>query len=135
MRHWAGGRKARRRPRHGRYAAGGSCGLQPYAPDRRPAAGAGQPVLAVSDRARAMTFLYKANETRGLVFARHFAQRAPELPFRLWPDIGDPAEVRYLAAWVPPENIAANFRNLELAFSIGAGVDQFDVSQLPPHVS
>jgi glyoxylate/hydroxypyruvate reductase A len=81
-----------------------------------------------------MTFLYKANETRGLVWARHFAERAPELPFRLWPDIGDPAEVRYLAAWVPPENIAANFRNLELVFSIGAGVDQFDVSQLPPHV-
>jgi glyoxylate/hydroxypyruvate reductase A len=81
-----------------------------------------------------MTFLYKANATRGIEWARFFAARAPELPFRLWPDIGDPTQVRYLAVWMPPENIAATFRNLELVFSVGAGVDQFDFSQLPPHV-
>jgi glyoxylate/hydroxypyruvate reductase A len=86
------------------------------------------------DQGRDMAFLYKANATRGLEWASLFAARAPELPFRLWPDIGDPAEVRYLAAWMPPENIAANFHNLELVFSIGAGVDQFDFSQLPPHI-
>lgn len=81
-----------------------------------------------------MTFLYKANATRGQEWARCFAARAPELPFRLWPDVGDPARVRYLAAWMPPENIAATFPNLELVFSVGAGVDQFDVSRLPPHI-
>jgi glyoxylate/hydroxypyruvate reductase len=81
-----------------------------------------------------MTFLYKANAVRGQEWARFFAARAPDLPFRLWPDIGDPAQVRYLAAWTPPENIAATFRNIELVFSVGAGVDQFDFSQLPPHV-
>jgi glyoxylate/hydroxypyruvate reductase A len=81
-----------------------------------------------------MTFLYKANATRGQEWARFFAARAPELPFRLWPDVGDPARVRYQAAWMPPENIAATFPNLELVFSVGAGVDQFDVSRLPPHI-
>jgi glyoxylate/hydroxypyruvate reductase len=81
-----------------------------------------------------MTFLYKANATRGTEWARCFAARAPDLPFRLWPDVGDPADVRYLAAWMPPDNIAATFPNLELVFSVGAGVDQFDVSQLPPHI-
>lgn len=81
-----------------------------------------------------MTFLYKANPTRGLQWARHFAERAPELPFRMWPDIGDPKEVRYLGVWVPPENIAATFPNVELVFSVGAGVDQFDFAQLPPNV-
>ncbi|MET3843473.1 glyoxylate/hydroxypyruvate reductase A [Bradyrhizobium sp. OAE829] len=81
-----------------------------------------------------MTFLYKANAIRGVEWARFFAERAPELPFRLWPDVGDPAEVRYLAVWSPPENIAATFPNLELIFSVGAGVDQFDFSQIPPHV-
>jgi glyoxylate/hydroxypyruvate reductase len=81
-----------------------------------------------------MTFLYKANNARGVEWARFFAARAPDLPFRLWPDVGDPAQVRYLAAWMPPENIAAAFPNLELVFSVGAGVDQFDFSQLPPHV-
>ncbi len=81
-----------------------------------------------------MTFLYKANAVRGTEWARLFAERAPELPFRLWPDVGDPSDVRYLAAWVPPENIATTFPNLELLFSIGAGVDQFDFSQLPSHI-
>src|SRR5258708_3431787 len=92
------------------------------------------PCSRVSDQGRAMTFLYKANATRGLEWARRFAARAPDLPFRLWPDIGDPAQVRYLAVWAPPENIAATFRNLEIVFSVGAGVDQFDFSQLPAHV-
>jgi glyoxylate/hydroxypyruvate reductase A len=81
-----------------------------------------------------MTFLYKANAVRGAQWARAFAERAPDLPFRVWPDVGNPAQVRYLAAWMPPENIAATFPNLELVFSVGAGVDQFDVSQLPPGI-
>ena len=81
-----------------------------------------------------MTVLYKANMVRGAEWARFFAERAPHLPFRLWPDIGDPADVRYLVAWVPPDDIAATFPNLELVFSVGAGVDQFDASKLPPHI-
>ena len=81
-----------------------------------------------------MTVLYKANMVRGAEWARFFAERAPHLPFRLWPDIRDPAEVRYLVAWVPPDDIAATFPNLELVFSVGAGVDQFDATKLPPHI-
>lgn len=81
-----------------------------------------------------MTVLYKANMVRGAEWARFFAERAPDLPFRLWPDIGDPADVRYLVAWVPPDDIATTFPNLELVFSVGAGVDQFDASRLPAHI-
>ncbi|MCK1655884.1 glyoxylate/hydroxypyruvate reductase A [Bradyrhizobium sp. 149] len=80
-----------------------------------------------------MTILYKANMARGAEWAGFFAERAPDMPFRLWPDIGDPADVRYLVAWVPPDDIAT-FPNLELVFSVGAGVDQFDASKLPPHI-
>jgi glyoxylate/hydroxypyruvate reductase A len=39
--------------------------------------------------------------------------------------------VRYLAAWQPPERIAQAFPNLEILFSTGAGVDQFDLAALP----
>ncbi|MET4256663.1 glyoxylate/hydroxypyruvate reductase A [Bradyrhizobium sp. S3.12.5] len=81
-----------------------------------------------------MTVLYKANMVRGAEWATFFAERAPDMPFRLWPDIGDPATVRYLVAWQPPDDIAAAFPNLELVFSVGAGVDQFDITKLPPHV-
>lgn len=81
-----------------------------------------------------MSVLYKANMVRGAEWATFFAERAPELPFRLWPDIGDPAEIRYLVAWVPPDDIATTFPNLELVFSVGAGVDQFDATKVPTHI-
>ncbi|MDA9546183.1 2-hydroxyacid dehydrogenase [Bradyrhizobium sp. CCBAU 45321] len=81
-----------------------------------------------------MTVLYKANMVRGAEWARFFAERAPDVPFRLWPDIGDPAAVRYLVAWVPPDDIATTFPNLELVFSVGAGVDQFDTTTVPAHI-
>lgn len=42
-----------------------------------------------------MTVLYKADPVRGAQWAALFAQRAPDLPFRVWPDIGDPALIRY----------------------------------------
>jgi glyoxylate/hydroxypyruvate reductase A len=42
--------------------------------------------------------------------------------------------VRYLVAWVPPDDIASTFPNLELVFSVGAGVDQFDTTKVPAHI-
>lgn len=79
-----------------------------------------------------MTFLYKADPVRGAVWAELLAQKMPELPFRIWPDIGDPRAVRFLAAWQPPADLAAQFPNLEILFSTGAGTDQFDFSAIPP---
>jgi len=79
---------------------------------------------------RAMTFLYKGDH--GERWAMLFARRAPAQALRLWPDIGDPAAVRFLAAWVPPPDLARRFPNLEILFSVGAGVDQFDLDALPP---
>ena len=35
-------------------------------------------------------------------------------------------------AWGPPADIKGTFPNLEILFSFGAGVDQFDLSRLPP---
>jgi len=81
-----------------------------------------------------MTFLYKSEVKRGLEWQALFAVKAPDLPFHIWPDTGDAAAVRYLAAWMPPDDIMAQFPNLELLFSVGAGVDQFDFSKLPPQL-
>jgi glyoxylate/hydroxypyruvate reductase A len=78
-----------------------------------------------------MTFLYKSAVERGAVWARWFAEHAPDIPFRSWPDTGDPAAVRYLAAWTLPADVAAVFPNLEVIFCVGAGIDQFDLSQVP----
>jgi glyoxylate/hydroxypyruvate reductase A len=78
------------------------------------------------------TFLYKSEPVRGAEWARIFAKKAPDITFRIWPDIGDPADVRFLAAWQPPENILEQFPSLEILFSTGAGIDQFASMSLPP---
>jgi glyoxylate/hydroxypyruvate reductase A len=78
-----------------------------------------------------MTFLYKSDPVRGAVWAERFARAMPGLPFRVWPDSGDPRDVRYLAAWEPPDDLATRFPNLEVLFSTGAGIDQFDLSAIP----
>ncbi|MCE8021401.1 glyoxylate/hydroxypyruvate reductase A [Halomonas sp. MCCC 1A11036] len=80
-----------------------------------------------------MSFVYNADPERGWEWQRLFAQRAPDIDFRLWPDIGSPEEVRYLGTWAPIEDLA-RFSNLEVVFSLGAGVDQFDFAAIPPQV-
>lgn len=79
-----------------------------------------------------MAFLCKADPARGAEWARLFAERRPGLPFHVWPETGDPAAVRYLAAWQPPDDLATRFPNLDVLFSVGAGIDQFDLAALPP---
>jgi glyoxylate/hydroxypyruvate reductase A len=78
-----------------------------------------------------MAFVYKADPVRGAEWARLFAANAPEIPFHIWPDAGNPERVRYLAAWTLPEGFDRQFPNLELVFSTGAGVDQFDLGKVP----
>ena len=78
-----------------------------------------------------MSFLYKADPVRGAEWARLFASKAPGIPFHIWPDTGRADRVRYLAAWVPPQDVERHFTNLELFFSTGAGIDQFDLAALP----
>jgi glyoxylate/hydroxypyruvate reductase len=80
------------------------------------------------------TFVYKADPGRGRRWAEVFAAKAPQIEFRMWPDIGDPGRVRFLAAWEPPADILKVFPNLQVLFSTGAGVDQFDLSSLPPEL-
>ncbi|MBS0560275.1 MAG: glyoxylate/hydroxypyruvate reductase A [Proteobacteria bacterium] len=80
-----------------------------------------------------MAILYKSEARRGAEWARVFAEKRPDLPFYIWPETGDPAAVRYMAVWVPPDDLS-EFPNLEVMFSIGAGVDQLDLSRVPAHL-
>jgi glyoxylate/hydroxypyruvate reductase A len=82
-----------------------------------------------------MAFLYKGPAQRGAIWAGHFARKMPQLPFLTWPEVGDPAQVRFLAAWEPPPRLAETLPKLEVLFSVGAGVDQFDFSALPPELA
>lgn len=80
-----------------------------------------------------MRFVYNADPERGREWQRLFEQRAPDIAFRMWPDIGNEQDVRYLGTWAPIDDLA-RFPNLEVVFSLGAGVDQFDLNSIPANV-
>nr|WP_298795659.1 glyoxylate/hydroxypyruvate reductase A [uncultured Acetobacter sp.] len=82
-----------------------------------------------------MSFLLKSTQERAKVWKPLFNSALPDLAFHVWPETGDPEEVRFLAAWEPPADLLTRFPNLEVIFSVGAGVDQFDMSAIPKHVT
>jgi glyoxylate/hydroxypyruvate reductase A len=49
--------------------------------------------------------------------------RVPELDFRIWPDVGDPAEIDLALVWRPPQGELARYPNLRAILSLGAGID------------
>ena len=51
------------------------------------------------------------------------AAELPDLDFRVDPEVGDAAEIRYALAWLPPKGFFARFPNLQLVTNLGAGVD------------
>lgn len=78
-----------------------------------------------------MALLYHGAAERGEIWRRIFAKRAPDIDFRIWPEVGEPDEIRYLAAWAAPAEVVHSLRNLEVLFSVGAGVDQLALDKLP----
>jgi glyoxylate/hydroxypyruvate reductase A len=78
-----------------------------------------------------MALLYKADPVRGEQWKRLFAEHAPDIEWRAWPDIGDPKDIRYLAAWQAPDDLETLLPNLEVLFALSAGVDQLDLDRLP----
>lgn len=81
-----------------------------------------------------MTLLYTSDPARGQIWRDIFAGEAADIGFVAPPQPHDPAAIRYLAAWNPPADLIASLPDLEVLFSIGAGVDQFDMERLPPHI-
>jgi glyoxylate/hydroxypyruvate reductase A len=80
-----------------------------------------------------MAFLFSSDAARSAVFRQVFARELPDLEFYHCSESIDPEKVRYLLTWNVPDNVS-RFRNLEVLFSIGAGVDQFQPETIPSHV-
>jgi len=58
-----------------------------------------------------------------------------DIEFRVFPDVGDPANVDVALAWKAPHGVLAKFPNLRLICSLGMGVDHIlDDPLLPAHV-
>lgn len=79
-------------------------------------------------------FLFNSTPERAAVFGPAFAADLPGIDFATDAATVAPDDVRYLITWTIPKDLA-RYRNLEVVFSIGAGVDQFDTAGLPPQVA
>jgi glyoxylate/hydroxypyruvate reductase A len=80
-----------------------------------------------------MAFLFHSDGARAAVFREIFARELPDLEFFHSGEEMEPEKVRYLITWTVPDDIS-RYRNLEVLFSIGAGVDQFRQDVVPSHV-
>ena len=87
-----------------------------------------------TDSAARRAILYKSEPQRGRKWQALFAEWEPNLSFRFWPETGEAEDIRYLAVWEPPDRLIERFPNLEVIFSIGAGVDQLDLSTIPASI-
>ena len=66
---------------------------------------------------------------------QELARLKPELEVRVWPEIGDPANIDYALVWRPEPGLLAALPNLKLILSLGAGVDHvLNDPQLPHDV-
>jgi glyoxylate/hydroxypyruvate reductase A len=81
-----------------------------------------------------MSILYRSDAPRAAAWASYFAEHAPDLDFRVWPEAGNLDDVEYLIAWQTPPDFLAALPRLKVLFSSGAGVDHVDFSAVPAHI-
>src|SRR3954453_4779664 len=70
-----------------------------------------------------MALLFRSSVDSEARWKPQLARLMPELEVRIWPKIGDPAEIDYALVWRPEPGFLASLPNLKLILSLGAGVD------------
>ena len=74
-------------------------------------------------------------DTRDQAWIDAFSSAMPDLEVRLWPETGDRSEINCALLWNPPPELFDELDNLEVIFSIGAGVDSLlTCPTLPAHL-
>src|SRR5438067_13858965 len=82
-----------------------------------------------------MALLFRSSVNSEARWKPHLARLMPELEVRIWPEVGDPAEIAYALVWRPEPGLLASLPNLTLILSLGAGVDHLlGDPQLPRHL-
>ncbi|MBN9528377.1 MAG: glyoxylate/hydroxypyruvate reductase A [Alphaproteobacteria bacterium] len=69
----------------------------------------------------AFLFLSTWHDTQAWIDA--FREAAPGIDLRIYPDLGDTADIDFAVGWRPPAGIFAELPNLKVLHSLGAGVE------------
>jgi glyoxylate/hydroxypyruvate reductase A len=67
--------------------------------------------------------LFRSSSPYATRWKAELERHVPDLDFRVYPEIGDPAEIAMALVWKPPHGVLAALPNLRLIASLGAGVD------------
>src|SRR6267142_2571369 len=82
-----------------------------------------------------MTLLFYSTVDSAARWRAQLQRLTRELDIRVWPEIGDPAEIDHALVWRPAPGLLAALPNLKLILSLGAGVDHLlGDPQLPRHL-
>ena len=82
---------------------------------------------------------YRTAEGKGddpVAWTNYIHQGMPDLEVRLWPEVGDPADIEFALVWNPERGDLHRYPNLKAIFGLGAGVDDLmnPAVDLPAHV-
>ena len=82
-----------------------------------------------------MTLLFYSTVDSAARWRAQLERLTGEFDIRVWPEIGDPADIDYALVWRPEPGLLAALPNLKLILSLGAGVDHLlGDPQLPRHL-
>lgn len=70
-----------------------------------------------------MALLFKSDTDRIDIWQEALAKLMPDLEVRVWPDVGNAADIEFALVWNPPVGELAKLPNLKAIFSMGAGID------------
>ena len=82
-----------------------------------------------------MALLFRSTVDSAARWRSQLTRLTQQLDIRVWPEIGDPAEIDYALVWRPEPGFLAALPNLKLILSLGAGVDHLlGDPRLPRHL-
>ena len=70
-----------------------------------------------------MALLFRSTVDSAARWRAQLTRLTQQLDIRVWPEIGNPAEIDYALVWRPEPGFLASLPNLKLILSLGAGVD------------
>ena len=81
-----------------------------------------------------MTLLVAISDWQPDVWAKRLAALMPKRDIRVFPDLGDRADILYALVWKPEPGLLKSLPNLKAIFSLGAGVDHILADRALPDV-
>ena len=78
-----------------------------------------------------MALLFLSPDDPADAWRTELQARIPDLEVRIWPEIGDPADIDIALVWRPPQGELARYPNLRAILSLGAGIADPDLPDVP----